>query len=88
MSARPRYAITCSKCGASDTVPFQPSDERSVHCRSCFTKMRQEMGTDPKNIWSERKKLGAAAPEHRRGERSEDGCSQRLGVLNATRVQT
>jgi len=50
--------------------------------------MRQEMGTDPKNIWSERKKLGAAAPEHRRGEGSEDGCSQRLGVLNATRVQT
>jgi CxxC-x17-CxxC domain-containing protein len=50
LSVRPRYAVVCSECGASDTVPFQPSDERRVYCRSCFTKMRQEMGTDPKNI--------------------------------------
>jgi len=72
MSSAPRYAIVCSKCGASDTVPFQPTDERPVYCRSCFKKMRQEMGADPKNIWSQRKKLGAAAPEHEYRGRVED----------------
>ena len=52
MSATTRYAITCSKCGASDTVPFQPTDERPVYCRSCFKKMRDEMAVFPDIVWS------------------------------------
>jgi CxxC-x17-CxxC domain-containing protein len=90
LSARPRlFATNCTKCGLATEVPFQPTDGRPVYCRECFRKMKEEMTTDPKSLWSCRKRLGRLpAAEHRRGARSEDGCSQRLGVLNATRVQT
>jgi CxxC-x17-CxxC domain-containing protein len=31
-----RFEIVCDKCGASDTVPFYPSQGRPVLCRNCF----------------------------------------------------
>ncbi|MBI2640629.1 MAG: hypothetical protein HYW91_01925 [Candidatus Sungbacteria bacterium] len=33
---RPRYDITCSKCGAQDTVPFPPTAGRDVFCKNCW----------------------------------------------------
>ncbi|PIZ97375.1 MAG: zinc-binding protein [Candidatus Levybacteria bacterium CG_4_10_14_0_2_um_filter_36_16] len=38
---RKMYEITCSNCGAKDTVPFQPKEGREVLCRNCFQKARQ-----------------------------------------------
>lgn len=35
---RQMYEITCSECGAKDTVPFQPRGDRPVLCRNCFQK--------------------------------------------------
>jgi|SRR5690554_5881377 len=38
--ARPQrqmYSAVCSNCGVETTVPFQPSGEKPVYCRDCFT---------------------------------------------------
>ncbi|QQG45121.1 MAG: hypothetical protein HYW89_03945 [Candidatus Sungiibacteriota bacterium] len=37
---RPKYDITCSKCGAASTVPFPPTAGRDVYCKDCFREMR------------------------------------------------
>lgn len=33
---RQSFEITCSNCGKTDTVPFQPRGDRPVLCRDCF----------------------------------------------------
>ncbi len=38
---RQRFTITCSQCGREDTVPFKPSGNRPVLCRSCFSASRR-----------------------------------------------
>jgi CxxC-x17-CxxC domain-containing protein len=38
---RQMFEITCSECGKTDTVPFQPKGDRPVLCRDCFQKRRQ-----------------------------------------------
>ena len=89
MSARPRlFATNCSKCGLPTEVPFQPTDGRPVYCRECYRKMKGEMQTDSKSLWSQRRKLGAAAPEHTDGARAKDERSERLNVLNGRRSET
>jgi len=39
---RQSFPITCSNCGAEDTVPFQPKGDKPVLCRNCFRKQREE----------------------------------------------
>ncbi|MEK7572086.1 MAG: zinc-ribbon domain containing protein [Patescibacteria group bacterium] len=39
---RQSFEITCSECGAKDTVPFQPKGDRPVLCRNCFRKQRDQ----------------------------------------------
>jgi CxxC-x17-CxxC domain-containing protein len=36
--ARSETRTICSACGADTTVPFKPTQGRSVLCRSCFRK--------------------------------------------------
>lgn len=36
---RPKYDITCSKCGNPGQVPFPPTAGRDVYCRDCFREM-------------------------------------------------
>ena len=36
---RPKYDITCSKCGAASQVPFPPTPGREVFCKDCFRDM-------------------------------------------------
>ncbi len=38
---RQSFPITCSNCGKSDTVPFQPRGDKPVLCRDCFRKNRE-----------------------------------------------
>ncbi|MGH7245596.1 MAG: zinc-ribbon domain containing protein [Candidatus Levyibacteriota bacterium] len=38
---RVSFEITCSNCGAKDTVPFEPKGDRPVLCRNCFRQQRQ-----------------------------------------------
>lgn len=38
--AREMYAVTCSSCGASAEVPFQPRGDKPVYCRDCFQQQR------------------------------------------------
>lgn len=37
---RQSFPITCSNCGAQDTVPFQPRGDKPVLCRDCFRKSK------------------------------------------------
>lgn len=37
---RQQFEITCSNCGAKDTVPFEPRGDRPVLCRNCFKQQR------------------------------------------------
>ncbi|HZE87424.1 MAG TPA: zinc-ribbon domain containing protein [Methylomirabilota bacterium] len=37
---RQSFPITCSNCGAKDTVPFQPRGDKPVLCRDCFRKSK------------------------------------------------
>ena len=33
------HEIICAECGAPDTVPFKPREDRPVYCRKCKDKM-------------------------------------------------
>ena len=35
-SERRMYSVTCSGCGVETEVPFNPTSDRPVYCRSCF----------------------------------------------------
>ena len=37
---RQTFAATCSECGETTTVPFQPQPDRPVYCQPCFTRRR------------------------------------------------
>lgn len=34
---RQMYTATCSQCGGTATVPFQPRSDKPVYCHECFT---------------------------------------------------
>ncbi|HOJ77552.1 MAG TPA: zinc-ribbon domain containing protein [Bacillota bacterium] len=39
-SERQMYQATCSACGTTATVPFQPTGDKPVYCRDCFQSRR------------------------------------------------
>lgn len=41
--ARELYEVTCSACGQKTTVPFKPTSDRPVYCRTCF-QLRRGVG--------------------------------------------
>lgn len=38
--ARELHEVTCSSCGQKTTVPFKPTSDRPVYCRTCFQARR------------------------------------------------
>jgi CxxC-x17-CxxC domain-containing protein len=34
---REMFSAVCAECGSETQVPFQPSGERPVYCRDCFS---------------------------------------------------
>ncbi len=45
MGPRQMFDITCSNCGKTDQVPFQPRGDRPVLCGDCFKKQREDGGS-------------------------------------------
>ena len=41
---KPKFEITCDKCGKTDNVPFKPSAGRPVLCGECFAAARTQRG--------------------------------------------
>jgi len=39
-SARELHEVTCSSCGQKTSVPFKPTLDRPVYCRTCFQARR------------------------------------------------
>ncbi len=39
-SQRQMFPVTCSRCGKSTRVPFQPHDDKSVYCGDCYIKAK------------------------------------------------
>jgi CxxC-x17-CxxC domain-containing protein len=37
---REMHEVVCSSCGQKTTVPFKPTMERPVYCRTCFQQRR------------------------------------------------
>jgi len=40
-SERQMYPAVCASCGKETTVPFQPSGDRPVYCRDCYSSQRR-----------------------------------------------
>ena len=40
-SPRQMYPAVCANCGAECEVPFEPREDRPVHCSACYTEMKQ-----------------------------------------------
>ena len=38
--AREMFSVTCSQCGQTAEVPFQPRGDKPVYCRDCFQSHR------------------------------------------------
>ena len=38
--SRELHEVTCSSCGQKTTVPFKPTLDRPVYCRTCFQSRR------------------------------------------------
>lgn len=39
-AAREMFSVTCSDCGQTAEVPFQPRGDKPVYCRDCYAKQR------------------------------------------------
>mgnify|MGYP001037249656 FL=1 len=39
-AAREMHEVVCSSCGQKTTVPFKPTLDRPVYCRTCFQARR------------------------------------------------
>jgi len=37
---RELFEVVCSSCGQKTTVPFKPTSDRPVYCRTCFQSRR------------------------------------------------
>ena len=37
---RAAHEVVCAECGATTTVPFEPTEGRPVYCRDCFRAKR------------------------------------------------
>lgn len=49
---RPMYAVVCYSCGEDCEIPFKPSGNRPVYCKTCFAKRKgqaQAPRTEPSN---------------------------------------
>ena len=44
---RPGRQVVCAECATSTTVPFRPSKNRPVYCRSCFNARRSSLQASP-----------------------------------------
>jgi CxxC-x17-CxxC domain-containing protein len=42
--SRELHEVTCSSCGQKTTVPFKPTSDRPVYCRTCFQQRRGASG--------------------------------------------
>jgi CxxC-x17-CxxC domain-containing protein len=42
--SRELFEVVCSSCGQKTTVPFKPTSDRPVYCRSCFQLRRGTAG--------------------------------------------
>ena len=76
------FPAVCSECGAETMVPFKPSNDRPVLCRSCFDARKgATVGV-----------RGAGRPMHARGPRpggaSPRASSPRPSVSTAVRVSS
>lgn len=38
---RKMYTVTCSSCGETATVPFQPTGDKPVYCKDCYQPPRR-----------------------------------------------
>jgi len=38
---REMYPATCSSCGVETTVPFQPTGDKPVYCRDCYSSRKR-----------------------------------------------
>ena len=43
-AGREMHEVTCSSCGQKTTVPFKPTLDRPVYCRTCFQSRRGGSG--------------------------------------------
>ena len=41
---REMHSATCAECGSEAKVPFEPSGDRPVFCRDCFSKKKGDSG--------------------------------------------
>ena len=39
-SQRQMYPATCSRCGKTTEVPFEPREGRPVYCRDCYSSVK------------------------------------------------
>ncbi len=37
---RQMYPVTCAQCGVETEVPFKPSGDKPIYCRTCFQNRR------------------------------------------------
>ena len=37
---RQEFEVECANCGVRTTVPFEPKQDRPVHCRDCYRSMK------------------------------------------------
>jgi CxxC-x17-CxxC domain-containing protein len=47
--ARPMHKAVCADCGKNCEVPFKPSGDRPVYCKSCFTARKQNNAFKPRH---------------------------------------
>lgn len=41
--AKSKYTATCASCGSKCVVPFKPAKNRSVYCRTCWAKQKNQI---------------------------------------------
>ena len=38
---RRTFPVVCAACGNETTVPFEPTEDRPVYCKDCYTRIKE-----------------------------------------------
>lgn len=77
------FEIKCSDCGQVAMVPFKPTADKPVYCKSCFSKHRfsqsnnvvKTKGSEQKQMWASRRDNGKVEKALSRQDMFKQSCS-------------
>jgi CxxC-x17-CxxC domain-containing protein len=81
-------SVICARCGRSCEVPFKPTTDKPVYCRSCFKQTGvSDFGGKPSGFSSKDRSDFRAEPKTRQSSEELDKINQKLDkIMRALKI--